>query len=443
MTMTRSALFQGMLVLLSTVALVVGVHAQSAPEPPSGLGASISGTTVTLLWQLSNGGGAAQSHLVEAGSSPGASNIVRADTGSAAPTLTATNVPAGTYYVRIRAVNSAGVSGPSNETVVTVGSVCGSVPTTPGPLVSSVSGSSVQLSWGGSSGTVSTYVFEIGSFSGSTNLGTMELGTAATTFATSGVAPGTYFVRVKARNACGLSAPSNDAVVVVVGDAPTGPARIEIVNFREYTIVGGSYGGSLAFAAEVINTGGTTASKITTEVEVFKPDGSRYFGTSSGANGRTRRLVSSNELVHSTLAPGESGCISGRLTERSKLGRYTVRTHSETEPTAPARGQLDVKGSWYVNNVFGLVVGASMTNIGPTRTVWQRAAFMAKDAAGRVMQCGAVPVFGSTWTTFPGFIGPVSQLIQGERGHSDTTPYYDWPDSQSIASITFWPKWIE
>jgi hypothetical protein len=443
MTIRRPVISRSALLLLATVGLVE-VNAQSVPQPPSSLSASVTGTTVTLLWAPSGVGDPAQAYVVEVGSAPGASNLMRFSTGSPATTLVGTSVAAGTYYVRIRGMNSSGESGASNEIAVTVGSVCGSPPTPPGPLVSSVSGSSVQLSWGGSSGFVSTYVFEIGSFSGGTNLGTMELGSAATTFATSGVAPGTYFVRVKARNPCGLSAPSNDAVVNVgQPTGPIGPARLEIVNLREYTIVGGSNGGERAFAAEVINTGGSTASKVTMNVDVYYPDGRRYYGTFSEVSGRTRRLVSSHELSHSTLAPGESTCISADLTEPSKLGRYTVRLNSETEPTAPALGQLQLKGSWYVNNTFGLVAGAEMTNVGPIRTVDQRAQFMAKDVAGLVVRCGTIPVFGQTRTTFPGFAGTVSQLLPGERGFSATTASYDWENVKSITSITFWPRWRE
>jgi hypothetical protein len=436
-TMTHTRPKRAPVTLLALTVLTISLGAQQ-PTAPASLVASITGTTVSLQWQPSPGGAAAR-YLIEVGSTPDASNLGRFNVGSATSTV-ATNVAAGTYYVRIRASAGGLISAPSNEVVVTVGASCASAPSAPGTVSSTVDGTSVQLSWGPAPG-VSTYVLEVGSTTGASNLATFDLGTAATTFATSGVAPGTYFVRVRGRNACGLGAPSNDTVVVV-RQVPTGPARIEIVNVREYTIVGGSYGGSLAFAAEVINTGGTTASKITTEVDVFSPDGSRYFGYIQGASGRTRRLVSSNQLIHSTLAPGESGCISGRLTEPSKLGRYTVRTHAETEPTAPALGQLEVTGSWYVNNIFGLVVGATMTNIGPIRTVDQSASFMAKDAAGRVVSCGSVSVFGSTRTTFPGFVGTVSQLLPGEKG-SGSIATYDWPNSESIASITFWPRWIE
>jgi hypothetical protein len=79
---------------------------------------SIAQNTVTLAW--SAGSGNATSYVVEAGSSPGLTNLANSDLGSAAPALTATNVAAGTYYVRVRAKNACGVSAPSNEVVLTV-----------------------------------------------------------------------------------------------------------------------------------------------------------------------------------------------------------------------------------------------------------------------------------------------------------------------------------
>ena len=58
--------------------------------------------------------------VIEAGSSSGLANVAAFDTGSAATTLTAPNVPAGTYFVRVRARTAGGTSPPSNEIIVTV-----------------------------------------------------------------------------------------------------------------------------------------------------------------------------------------------------------------------------------------------------------------------------------------------------------------------------------
>ncbi len=58
--------------------------------------------------------------MIEAGSLAGLSNLTSSDLGSAAAALTATGVGAGTYYVRVRAKNACGISGPSNEVLLLV-----------------------------------------------------------------------------------------------------------------------------------------------------------------------------------------------------------------------------------------------------------------------------------------------------------------------------------
>lgn len=77
----------------------------------------MNGTTVTLGW---TGAAYTRSYIVEAGSSPGATNIVVSDTGSTATGLVATGVGGGTYYVRMPGRNECGISGPSNETIVLI-----------------------------------------------------------------------------------------------------------------------------------------------------------------------------------------------------------------------------------------------------------------------------------------------------------------------------------
>lgn len=103
-------------------AQVGGVAALSAPNTPSNLAASVSGSTVTLTWTAPSSGDAASSYVVEAGSTPGASNLAAVATGNTLRSFSANNVANGTYYVRVRAANGANLSSPSNEVVVTIGS---------------------------------------------------------------------------------------------------------------------------------------------------------------------------------------------------------------------------------------------------------------------------------------------------------------------------------
>jgi predicted phage tail protein len=145
--------------------------------------------------------------------------MLTANTGSAATTFSLTGIGAGAHYVRVRAVTSAGTSGPSNEVTV---SGSGGPPPPPGPpppdgsapsnLTAFVSGSTVSLNWTAptSGGAVSSYIVEVGSTSGASNLLTVNTGSAATTFSLTGIGAGTHYVRVRAVTSAGTSGPSNE-----------------------------------------------------------------------------------------------------------------------------------------------------------------------------------------------------------------------------------------
>ena len=152
---------------------------------------------------------------MQAGTSPGASNLANSNTGSTATAFVANGVGNGTYFVRVLAQNAIGPSAPSNEVVVTVG--CSIAPNPPAGLSGAVSGSTVTLTWsppaGGCAPTL--YVVQAGSSSGLSNLANVDTGSTATSFVATGVGAGTYFVRVLSQNAAGQSAASNEAVITV------------------------------------------------------------------------------------------------------------------------------------------------------------------------------------------------------------------------------------
>lgn len=189
----------------------------TAPGAPSGMTASASGSTVTLRWTAPTTGGTPTSYIIEAGSSPGATNLANFSTGSTATSFSSSGVGSGVYYVRVRASNSAGTSAASSDAVLTVGSGCTSGPAAPSGLriVSNVGGT-VVLAWTASaSGTPTTYIVEAGSSPGGANLANSDLGGTSTSLTALNVGRGTYYVRIRGKNACGVGSASNEIVLVV------------------------------------------------------------------------------------------------------------------------------------------------------------------------------------------------------------------------------------
>src|SRR6185295_11971063 len=172
---------------------------------------------VTLTWLAPASGCAPTAYTIEAGSVTGSSNLASFSTGSTRTLFSASGIGAGRYFVRVRATNGGGTSTPSNEVQFTIGSgPCVAAPGPPGGLAATVSGTTVSLSWTAAAGATG-YVLEAGSSAGLSNLVVSDVGATVSLTATAGA--GTYYVRVRARNACGTGAPSNEVTVVVGGPA--------------------------------------------------------------------------------------------------------------------------------------------------------------------------------------------------------------------------------
>ncbi|MEW6319826.1 MAG: fibronectin type III domain-containing protein [Acidobacteriota bacterium] len=260
-----------------------------APGAPTGLTVSVSGSTVTLTW-MAPASGNATSYVLEAGTGTGLSDVANFNTGSAATTFTTTGVPNGTYFVRVRGRNADGTGAASNEITVVVGACA--APSAPTGFTATASGATVTLSWAAVAGATS-YLIEAGRSSGATDVTTFDTGSTATTF--SGTAPaGTYFLRVRARSACGLSPPSTEAIVMVTGAPP--PA--------------GGLSGLWRGTMVVRETSGTQANQI--EVD-FVHVGTRLTGTARDGTSRPPSTFdltqqASGSVYQGTLTTNSPGC---------------------------------------------------------------------------------------------------------------------------------------
>lgn len=209
-----------LLVAVLTLAPVTA-WAQPAPAPPAALSVAVAGSAVTLRWlpplYLPAG------YFVEAGTAPGRSDLGTTAVGGAPTALTVTGVPAGNYFVRVRATGPAGVSAPSNEAIVTVGAAC-QLPAAPTAFTAAVVASVLSVQWSGGGG---SYQLEAGSAPGGTDVFNGNVG--STTSLSAAVPAGAWFLRVRERNACGFGPPTAD---VLASNAVSGPP----LNLRSSTI---------------------------------------------------------------------------------------------------------------------------------------------------------------------------------------------------------------
>jgi len=186
------------------------IRQPSVPMSPLDLSLEWAGTVAHLSWSRPPdawGDELPQYYVLEAGTAPGQSNVGSFSVGNT--TSYAVDVPPGTYYVRVRGIGSGGTSAPSNELVVQGRGAPGQAR----DLTVTTSGGVVHLSWNppaGDASSAASYVVEAGSAAGLSNLAVVNVG--ATTRFSAAVPAGVYYIRVRAANARGVGAPSNEVV---------------------------------------------------------------------------------------------------------------------------------------------------------------------------------------------------------------------------------------
>jgi hypothetical protein len=238
------------LVRVVPILLIAAPAFAQAPNPPQTLTSTVNGTTVTLTWAAPAGGGAPTGYSVEASFTPGGPVIATLPV--LGPPLMVPNVPLGTYFVRVRALNGSGISGPSNEVTVAVGTTgCPATPLPPALRVQSIA-QQATVNWGSSGGCAPTnYTLFAGSAPGLSNVAVVNAGGQ---LALSATAPsGTYYVRVVGANAFG-SAGSQELTVRVAPNAETYTLIAnEAARVARQPLLSGSYQVNLVWDDPTIN----------------------------------------------------------------------------------------------------------------------------------------------------------------------------------------------
>ncbi|MCA1585121.1 MAG: proprotein convertase P-domain-containing protein, partial [Acidobacteria bacterium] len=203
--------------------VAISQNENTTAQPPTALlASSIVGNQVTLRWTPPGAGLAPTSYVVEGGVNPG-ETLASLPTANASPILTF-NAPTGAFYVRLRTLSGASLSGVSHEIRIFVNlSVAPSAPTL---LQRVISGATLGLSWRntfGGSGPTSLMLDVTGSATTSIPLGLSE----SASF--SSVPAGTYNLSLRAVNAGGISTSSNIVTVTLpsamCSSAPGTPNR--------------------------------------------------------------------------------------------------------------------------------------------------------------------------------------------------------------------------
>jgi hypothetical protein len=211
----------------ATASATVTLPTQTAPGAPRSMTAAVSGSRATLGWQAPSSGGTPTYYLLDVGTSLGASNIVRNyNVGNVLGVYG--DLQRGTYYARVRAANSAGVSLNSNEVQFKIGRRLRA----PTGFTVTWTGVTATLSWTAPAAdslddVPSNYVLEAGTVPGANNVASINVGNA-TTFRAE-VPSGTYYVRVRAQNALGESDPSEEIEIRAPG-TPQAPTALVSVN---------------------------------------------------------------------------------------------------------------------------------------------------------------------------------------------------------------------
>ena len=165
------------------------------PSPPVRLGATVNGTEVTLSWVNTFEGGLPKGLLLKVAGSTIASLPM-------SEAFAVTNVPPGRYSVQMVAVNEWGESQPTGISVV-VSSTCAGPLRAPEDFTATTSGRRYDFAWAPPSGgqAVAGYAVDIS--------GSHVDGFTTSARVLSGEAPtGTYTVRVRAFNSCGVGEPT-------------------------------------------------------------------------------------------------------------------------------------------------------------------------------------------------------------------------------------------
>ena len=411
--------------LIGLLVLAANAVTLAVPSAPANLQAVVSGATVSFTWTGSPG---AAGYQLEAGSAAGLSNLASI---TLAPTSTYSvpNVPAGVYFVRVRAVDGSGVSGPSNEVTVVVGGgsggPCVSPPDAPTRLRAVVDGTQVSLSWVPAvAGCPPTnYIIRAGSHEGAYNLAQIPVPTAGF----SGVAPdGIYFVDVVAVNQFGMSSTSGSIVVVVAAANQGGRVGF---NTTTPAIVADEQGNAVVIA-EVVNRSLVPGVFIEVSAALRNSGGVLTPAGTTFVRGQPRRLSATGVIDDSALAPGEIGCIYLPTSiPASVVAGANLQIAHESFASSPMRTRVDVVDFDRVGTSGAATRAVTAVNAGGERSFFNLANLYLKRSDGRAIGCDFTFVPTADASLAPGQVSNFTAVTHAPESASTAVAWMHWQEA--------------
>jgi hypothetical protein len=359
---------------------VVATTASAQPAAPANLHWSIDGNTVTFTWTPV---AAAGGYRLDAGSGPGATDIATLAIG-ATSRYSVPDVPPGTYYVRLRAIDGSGISSPSNEVLVTVGggeTTCSEPPKTPSALRAVVDGTQVNVSWTPSGCAATSYVLRAGSSDGAADLA--QISVAGPAFST-GAPDGIYFVSVVAVNFYGASAPTGSVIVLVA--APRTGGRVGFNTATPAIVADGR--GYAVVVGEVVNRSVAAAVFIQVVAQLRDSQGGILGSASTFLRGQPRRLQATGIIDDSGLAPGQVGCFYIQTSiPMSGVHNASLQLAHDSFASTPPRSQVDAVDVSRLPDPRFAKLAVTAVNRGPDVAHFNVANMYLKRSDGRAVGC--------------------------------------------------------
>ncbi|WP_354576115.1 LamG-like jellyroll fold domain-containing protein [Frigoribacterium sp. UYMn621] len=209
----------------------VSIADTTAPTVPSGLTATVAGSTVTLSWTASTDDVAVTGYSVYRGASAGFTADASTRIGGAtSPSYVDSGLAVGTYYYRVVALDAASNASAASDVASAV-VTDSTAPTAPSGVTATATGTSVAVEWTASTDNVGVagYTVYRGTTSGFTADASSKIADASgTSYADTAPGAGTFFYQVTAKDAAGnVSAASSSASVSIADTtAPTVPSGL-------------------------------------------------------------------------------------------------------------------------------------------------------------------------------------------------------------------------